>query len=200
MTAAVLFDLDGVLVDSYQVWFRVMNAAASAWGYPEIGEDEFAETFGQSVKADQEQWFHQQTVAEVGAFFDRAFVEHIDAMQRIPGVDAVLAELGRRQVPWAIVTNTPQALAERVVTEAALDPPALFGTGGENASKPAPDLLLAACRHLGVEPAAATMIGDSVYDQGAAEAAGTRFVGVGLEAPVRVERLDQLPGVLFPEG
>jgi HAD superfamily hydrolase (TIGR01509 family) len=59
-------------------------------------------------------------------------------------------------------------------------------------AKPAPDLLLLACRELGVEPSQAMLIGDSRYDREAAKAAGVRFVGFGIDGDERIERLSEL--------
>ena len=54
---AVLFDLDGVLIDSWEVWFRVLNAAAAEWGYAAISRETFAGAWGQGLAADQERFF-----------------------------------------------------------------------------------------------------------------------------------------------
>ena len=59
-------------------------------------------------------------------------------------------------------------------------------------AKPAPDLVLLACRELGVAPAEAVLVGDSRYDREAARAAGAGFVGLGIDGDTRIERLGEL--------
>jgi len=57
MLRAVLFDLDGVLVDSYEVWFHLMNAAAGELRYPAISRELFQTTWGQGVQADIKNYY-----------------------------------------------------------------------------------------------------------------------------------------------
>ncbi len=54
---AVLFDLDGVLVDSYRVWFHLLNGAAKELGYPPISPEVFQSCWGQGIEADVEKFF-----------------------------------------------------------------------------------------------------------------------------------------------
>ncbi len=54
MIRAVLFDLDGVLVDSYEVWFPLLNACARELGCPAIDRDRFRDAWGQGVQEDLE--------------------------------------------------------------------------------------------------------------------------------------------------
>ena len=49
---AVLFDLDGVLVDSYEVWFALLRALTVELGYPELGREAFRAGWGQGIQAD----------------------------------------------------------------------------------------------------------------------------------------------------
>ena len=50
--AAVLLDMDGVLLDSFEAWCAVMNATAVHFGLPPISRDAFGQAFGQSTEAD----------------------------------------------------------------------------------------------------------------------------------------------------
>ena len=58
--------------------------------------------------------------------------------------------------------------------------------------KPAPDMVLEACRRLRVAPAEALVVGDSRYDRDAAAAAKVRFVGLRIAGDRRIERLGGL--------
>ena len=62
--------------------------------------------------------------------------------------------------------------------------------------KPAPDVALEACARLGVAPADALLVGDTVNDRTAAEAAGCPFAGLGVEGGYPLPRLDALPALL----
>ena len=54
---AVLFDLDGVLVDSYWVWFHLLNRMARVLDYPEIAHEVYETGWGQSTTADRDAFF-----------------------------------------------------------------------------------------------------------------------------------------------
>ena len=75
---AVLFDLDGVLVHSYEVWFQVMNDVARALGAAPISRAAFAESWGQGVVADVERFFPMVTVQELVHLYDEAFPTRLD--------------------------------------------------------------------------------------------------------------------------
>ena len=67
---AILFDLDGVLIDSYWVWFHLLNQTARELGYPEISDEVYRTTWGQSTTADRDAFFPRHEVAEIEAFYD----------------------------------------------------------------------------------------------------------------------------------
>lgn len=199
MVRAVLFDLDGVLVDSKEVWFQVMRAAGRHFGYPEVSRPAFEATFGQGVEADLRSFFRGLTFEALSGFYAARFMDHRAHFRVDPQAPAVLAALAARGVRTAIVTNTSTPLAREIVAAAGLAPDRLVGSSDVARAKPAPDMVLLACRQLGVGPDAAWMVGDSPYDRDAAGAAAVRFLGYGpFFAPGGLTRLpellDRLPG------
>lgn len=62
--------------------------------------------------------------------------------------------------------------------------------------KPAPDLLLAAAKLLGVPVGDCWMVGDTRFDAAAARAAGATFVGLGIDGDWRMAELSELPGLV----
>lgn len=191
---AVLFDMDGVLVDSKEVWFRCIEQAGLRFRGRAITREEFFPTFGQGTAADVGFFGLSCTVAELDAFFAQEFVKHLDAMWVNPEAAPLLATLERAGTSRAVVTNTVGRLTEAILEHAQLRAffPVLATADRVPQAKPAPDLVLLACRELGVAPAEAWMVGDSKYDRGAANAAGVYFVGLGLEGDRRIERLAEL--------
>lgn len=189
--AAVLFDLDGVLIDSQDAWYHLLNAAAKALGHPVIPRDAFDACFGQGVEADAEQFFGGIDPAELEAYFDAHFLDHASHVLVNPDAAPVLNALSQRGIVHAVVTNTASALAKETLRGAGLEPDLIVGAS-DAAGKPAPDMLWLACERLGVATADAWMVGDSRFDREAARAAGVSFVGYGVDGERRIERLTEL--------
>lgn len=197
MPHAVLFDLDGVLVESFEVWLEVVRAAVRDLGDgSEVTRGEFVATWGQSVQADVAQWFPRASVAQLDAYYQAHFMEHAQHLQVNPEAAGLVGWLARRGLSRAVVTNTPAPLARRILERASLDFDVVVGGTDVPRAKPAPDMVLRALELLGTPASAAVMIGDTDNDRRAARGAAVRFVGLGLECEERIERLSDLRALL----
>lgn len=196
MFRAVLFDLDGVLVDSYETWFQVLCAVAERQGYPPVERDAFAAGWGQGIAADVKRFFPRHRVAELERLYEEEYPRQLAHLRFDPQAPAVLAALRARGLPSALVTNTPGPLARAVLARGGLALDHVVGGTDVPRGKPAPDMLLLACEQVGVEPARALMLGDTEYDRAAAEAAGVPFAGLRFGAGRRIERLEDLLGLI----
>jgi HAD superfamily hydrolase (TIGR01509 family) len=177
----VVLDLDGTLVDS--VYHHVL-----AW-------DEVFRTAGFAV----EHWRIHRAVGMGGdrlvpwvlgrpagavdgealqAAHKEAFLARADALRPTPGARDLLADLDAREVPYTVATSSGEAIVK--VLLAVLGREDLDLTSGDEvaSSKPGPDLVLSACERLGIDPAHATMVGDSPWDAEAADRAGARAIGL----------------------
>jgi len=189
----VLYDLDGVLVDSMQAWFRVIQRGARELGHPEVSFEHFRRTFGQGVEADRAEFLPEWTSPEVAAFYQRAFAEELAGVEIKGEATRVLEgvrSLGLRQ---ALVTNTPLELAREILRRTGLGRYLdALACAGEAAEKPAPDLIWLALERLGSSADQALYVGDSETDRLAARAAGIRLVGLGIPGDLTLGRLDEL--------
>ncbi len=182
---ALLFDMDGTLVDSvYQhvlSWHEAMRAEGielSVWRiHRRIGMsgglflDALARELGREIDAAQ--------AARLRALHVEGFRRRSGEVQALPGARELLQRLDGDGVPWAIATS-----GRRVTASIGLG---LLGIG-EGAkvvtrddvehAKPDPDLFLAAAELLGVDATSCFVVGDSVWDMLAAQRA--RAFGVGL--------------------
>ena len=192
---AVLFDLDGVLINSYRAWFALVNDARRAFGRPPIDLAAFDAGGGQGVDADVDRYFRGLTVERVGGYFDAHFMDHVGEVRVMPGARELLARLRERGLPTAIVTNTPRAIAADVLSFKGLFElvDELVGADEVEHAKPAPDLVVEACRRLDVEPGRSVLVGDSTFDRDAARRAGVLFIGYGgIEGDATLARLADL--------
>jgi phosphoglycolate phosphatase/AHBA synthesis associated protein len=192
---AVLFDMDGVLVRSEEVWFRVVEAAGVRFRGRAITRDEFFPTFGQGTAADIPVFGLRCSVAELDAFYVSEFVKHLDAMWVNPEAAPLAELLTKRGLRIGVVTNTVAPLTRAILEHAKLASSFNVRATADRVehAKPAPDLVLLGLKELGVSSAEAVMIGDSRFDREASRAAGVRFIGLKLDGDSRVERLGDLP-------
>ena len=190
----MLFDLDGVLVDSYEAWFRAVNAAARHFRKPEIDRERFKASWGQGTDADLEAFFPGCRLSDV----ERYYEDHLlDQAQEIR-VDAealdTLVQLRDAEILRGVITNTPTFLARDMLAWAGLIGlvDVTVGAGDGVLSKPAPDMILHASQVLQVHPAEVLVVGDSVFDERAAKAAKVRFLGFRTPNPPSVQRLSDV--------
>ncbi len=193
---AVLFDLDGVLVDSYDVWFHVMNRVARDLGYAAIAPGAFADMWGQGIEQDVERCFPRHDVAEIERRYDALYLDHAERLRFDAEGPAVIAALRGAGCGLALVTNTPAPIARAVLERGGLALDAVVGGTDVPNAKPAPDMVLAACRALRASTDDAVLVGDTHNDRDAARAAGVRFVGFRMDGDARADRLSELPALL----
>jgi HAD superfamily hydrolase (TIGR01509 family) len=193
---AVLWDLDGVLVDSYEVWFHLLNHGAREFVAPPVSREAFAAGWGQGIERDVESFYPGRSVAEVEAFYHANFMAHAAHLRIDPDAASVIARLRAAGLRQALITNTPGPLAAEILRHARLELDAVVGGTDVPAGKPAPDMVLEACRRLGVTPAEAAVVGDSRFDRDAAAAAAVCFVGLRIDGDARIERLSELSDLL----
>lgn len=193
---AVLFDLDGVLIDSYRVWYAVINGFARDHGYPAISDDLMKQGWGQGVDADAEMFFPGTDIADLNAYYFEHFLDHLDGLKIDDGASALFQSLRAIGCKTAIVTNTPHELTVRLLSRVPLLPDEVIGTSQSLRAKPEPDMLLRACELLGVSSQEAFMIGDSVFDRDASAAAGTTFLSYRWDGGRRVNELSEVVEVV----
>jgi HAD superfamily hydrolase (TIGR01509 family) len=183
--AAVIFDLDGTLVDTVetriQAWLAVFEeegiAATHEQLEPMIGVD------GRKLARDVAAAAGVELAPGRDEEIDRRAGEVYGVMNSdprpLPGARELLLDLDERGVSWAIATSSRREQVAASVDALRLPrPPTIVDGSLVERAKPAPDLLLVAARELGVEAERAWCVGDSTWDMRAAVAA--RMVPIGI--------------------
>jgi sugar-phosphatase len=202
--SAVLFDLDGVLVESREATERVWLDWASKNG---IEEEELRSAMHGVRSADVVRALRPELDAEAeSAEIERRQAVDVDGLRAIPGAAAVLRALKGDRV--AVVTSGTRPLALARLAAVGIGPAAVMVFAGDVArGKPDPEGYLTAARRLGADPAEALVVEDAPPGIEAGRAAGMATVAVpSTHAPAELARadvvlgsLEELPGVLATE-
>ncbi len=196
----MFFDLDGVLVDSFEANLALMNDAAAAFGYPPIDRDALRACFGQSVQDDVKRFYPGASVEAVRAFFVERYTDHAGLVAVRPGAHEALEALDARGLLSAVITNSQSSTSRALLEAKGLIPHALVGEDNVARPKPAPDMVFRACEVLGVPPWEVLVVGDSVYDREAAAAAGCLFAGIGVTGAFTIGHLSEVAGIVDGAG
>ena len=173
--AALLFDLDGVLVDSRAVVERTWRRWAARRGLD--AGPLLAVAHGRRVSDTLKAVLPHLDPAPEVAWLDVAELQDLDGVVQVPGAAALLASLPERR--WAIVTSCSRELAARRLARAALAlPPLLVTSDDVTQGKPAPDGYLLGARRCGAAPTACLAFEDAPAGIAAARAAGCRVVAL----------------------
>jgi HAD superfamily hydrolase (TIGR01509 family) len=180
---AIVFDVDGVLIDSEPVWERVRRALVAEHGghWPDDAQDRMmgmstgewsaylSEDFGLPLSPEQ---VAEQVIAAMTAQYQ----VHLPLL---PGaVDAVRGLAGRWRL--AVASSAPKSLIEVVLDASGLRPAFAAAVSSEEVprGKPAPDVYLEATARLGVSPAACAAVEDSSNGLRSAAAGGLTVIAV----------------------
>jgi HAD superfamily hydrolase (TIGR01509 family) len=195
--AALIFDLDGTLVDTVETRIQAWLAVFEEEGIPATHEqlEPMIGVDGRKLARDVAAAAGIELTPGRDEAIDRRSGEIYGILNRdprpLPGGRELIISLHERGIPWAIATSSRREQVTASVEALRLPrPPTIVDGSRVERAKPAPDLLLAAAAELGVEPAQAWCVGDSTWDMRAAVAAGMVPIGVTTGAVDARELLD----------
>jgi len=189
----VVFDLDGVLIDSHDQHERSWFLLAAEIGKP-LTKEQFKESFGMRNVMCIPHVFHwapsedHETIHALGERKEELYRELLaaDGIEPLPGVVALLESLRSAGVPVSLGSSTSRKNIEVCFAATGLSP--YFGpnyTGAEDVTrgKPAPDVFLEAARKIGRDPGRCLVVEDAHVGIEAALAAGMRALAVTTTHP-----------------
>jgi len=213
LPGAVVFDLDGTLIDTAPDLHAATNHALVLAGRETITLDQCRELIGEGLKRLIEKGLEvtgtpiegKQLDGLVAAAFAHYAGHLTDNSKIYDGVIEVLEALTAADVPLAVCTNKPAGFSNRILAELGLAPYFQSVVGGDSfpVRKPDPAHLLGALAPFGVAAKDAIMVGDSKTDVAASRNAGvpvvvvsygyTQIPAVDLEADAVVDSFLELP-------
>jgi N-acetyl-D-muramate 6-phosphate phosphatase len=176
---AVLFDLDGTLLDSAPGLTAATNAMRTARGLPSLAHEVLRPHAGSGARGMLGAAFalapdhasFEPMRDEFYAHYEQHLLQHLQPFDHVP---AVLAALDQRCIPWGIVTNKALRFTEPTVLALGWTTRAAAVIGGDSTphTKPHPAPLLEAARRMQQAPGECVYVGDDARDVRAGKAAG----------------------------
>jgi len=188
---ALLFDMDGVLVDSTESWRGALNGALRKYGQKELSVDEFLNDYW---GADLFEILERLGLdMGIGRFCNAVYPEHIGDVKLFPDTVETLKRLESHQK--VVVTNTTLDCTEQILKKYDIKKYFIEVVTSDQVSygKPHPDMLILACEKIGLSPEEVIMIGDTINDIIAARDAKCKSIGIGIDGDYRIESLKELP-------
>jgi HAD superfamily hydrolase (TIGR01509 family) len=201
---AVIFDNDGLLLDTEEAWTRAERTLFERRGREFTAEHKRSligsARPGAAVKLEAMLELRGEGEALMDELQELAMEEVLVGVSPRPGALELLSRLADAGMPLALASNSEREFVERTLSGAGLLHDGPFSTivsaqDVEN-PKPAPDIYLEACRRLGVEPAASVALEDSPTGVASAAAAGLFVIGVPFLADTEMSGADLLAGSL----
>ena len=188
--AAVLFDMDGLLVDTEPLWLETETAVMARLGAPWTPQDQQA-LLGGSMQRTVSYLLGKatrpvppETVARwmLDGMLDRAADGRVVVR---PGARELVAEVAAAGLPYALVTSSERRFAEAVLAATGMTFPVTVCGEDVTATKPDPEPYLLAAKLLDADPARCVVLEDSPNGVASAAAAGCRVLAIPSLVPIQ---------------
>ncbi|AYC33564.1 N-acetylmuramic acid 6-phosphate phosphatase MupP [Pseudomonas cavernae] len=182
---AVLFDMDGTLLDSAPDFIAVTQAMRAARDLPPLADKVIRDQVSGGARAMVATGFaidpQDPAFEALRLEFLERYQDHCAVLTRpFDGIPELLADIEQAKLIWGVVTNKPVRYAEPIMQQLGLAQRSavLICPDHVTNSKPDPEMLLLACQQLDLDPASVLFIGDDLRDIEAGRAAGTKTAAV----------------------
>jgi HAD superfamily hydrolase (TIGR01509 family) len=180
---AVLFDMDGLLVDSEPLWFEseadVMARLGGTWTRQDQ-EHLLGSALDRSVRYFLERAAVPATADQVGEWLVAGVIDRVRdrGVTVMAGAADLVAQVAASGLPYALVTSSQRRFVDAVLSRTGMRFPVVVTGNDVSRSKPSPEPYLLAARRLGADPGRCLVLEDSPTGVAAAEAAGCFVIAV----------------------
>lgn len=182
--AAVMFDLDGTLLDTAPDFVVALNRLRAEQQLPALPAARIRQSVSNGARALVELGFN---VREGEPGYEPLRERLLDLYMRdiarhtrlFPGMESLLAALAARGIPWGLATNKPALYTEELLRHLPLEPGLVVCPDHVTRRKPDPESLLLAASHFGCEPGQMVYLGDHQRDIDCGRRAGALTIACG---------------------
>jgi HAD superfamily hydrolase (TIGR01509 family) len=178
----LILDMDGTLLDSFNAHVTAWERVLDDRGVNHTREEILA-PFGKPTPVIASILFatdDQDLIQSITRSKARYFIEQIPSIELFPGTRAVLEALHAGEKKMCIASSSPNITIETTISELGLGSliDAFVGLNDVTSSKPDPEMIFKSAARLHLDPADCIVIGDTIYDIQAGNAAGCFSIGV----------------------
>ncbi|MBS3748260.1 MAG: HAD family hydrolase [Candidatus Thermoplasmatota archaeon] len=191
---ALLFDMDGVLVDSLDSWWKSLNNALRRIKHETISKDQFIEEYwGFSLQENLEKLGIEMKNQEFCNYF---YKKYVDNVKLFSDTKDILRKL--ESFPKAIITNTPAKCTKQILEKFDIKQyfDVVITSDQIEEGKPSPEMVFKACEQLEVNVEEVVLIGDTQNDVKAGRAVGCTTIGIQASSADfvigHISKLDQI--------
>ena len=191
---AILFDMDGVLVDSLDSWWHALNHSLKKFNKKQMTREEFEDNYwGHDLYWNLEK---NNLDLKVGKFCNKIYYMHTDDVKIYPETKDTLEKLSCYKK--SIITNTPRVCTNKILKNLKIKKYFNFILTSDDVSiaKPHPEIVIKACEKFNLDPSSVVLVGDTESDISAGKKAGCIVIGVRIDADYRIDRLNDLLDIL----
>lgn len=190
---AVLFDMDGVLIESFEAWHSSVNDTLKHFNKDPISKEKYREDFwGPEIR---------EVMDGIGVgkrgfdYWKSNLSKYVKNIKIYPETKRILGSINKK---IGLVTSAPENQLRETLNHFELEEffDAIVHGDEVDEPKPAPEPILRACNKLDVNPENSLFMGDTRSDYKAGKSAGCTVVGVGVEGDIVIDRLEELPDVV----
>ncbi len=188
---AILFDLDGVLVDSLSAWHATFNNIRKKDGKEAIPTKLFRKNFGSPIERDIKLYFPEKTVYELNRLKDIYFSKNIHLVNLFSHSIHALKKVKGMSIKTGLISNSTGIIVKSIIKQFKLGRffDVIITSQEVKRGKPAPDMIIKVCKLLRVNPKNTILIGDTMNDMVAGRRAGCITVGYKVNGDYRINKL-----------
>lgn len=192
---AILFDLDGVLIDSHDAWFNVFNLTRKKFKLQQIKIEEFDKhIWGGSIEREAKIYFKNIKVEEIAKIYYSNLSKFTKDIKINPYLHYTLKNIKDKKLKLGIVTNSYRKPVLSILNFHGIK--GIFDiiiAGDEiKIGKPDPEGILKACKKLKVSPEETLFIGDTKNDINAGKNAGCFTIGYNIDGDLKIDNLKDI--------
>ncbi|MEK6875826.1 MAG: HAD family hydrolase [Nanoarchaeota archaeon] len=192
---AILFDMDGVILDSFEASCKIFNELRRKCKLSAMSREDYRKSVWGGFFADNvKKYLKTNDAAVIEIYHKKLILRYKNEVRLMPGAEKVLKAIKEKNIKIGLVTNTLRGQTEDKLRHYGINNyfDAIVTGSDVERVKPYPDPVLKLCSRLEAMPEEAILVGDTKFDYKAGKAAGCMVVGLNADGDLVISKLDEL--------